>query len=238
MHTEVYGDATRYEPLCALVVYGNQNNGNNGFLTTHKIEKSKDGLVMGPGVLANKAALKGLMKKLNPKRTSKPEILHPRTLAKGDGYHLWWLPPGNRRVWFKTDEFGKRNGVTPHPGLVFMVCEQGWKVYAIKGKERPTADTALYVAPYLNVWEGGGICTGTANTPKGKAAAQPEAWEAPFFESEFTHTNYHRTKCTEFKGGIYALWQSLLDGKHKKFPERTLVPQGCTLQGLLDRMDK
>lgn len=237
MHTEVHGDATHYQPICALVVYGSPNNGNTSFLTTHKIEQSKGGLVMGPGALADKAALKGLMKKLNPRTKSKSELLHPRTLAKGDGYHLWWLPPGNRMVWFNTNEFGKRSGVTPHPGLVFMVSDDGWKVYAVKGKDRPAADTDLYIAPYLNVWEGGGICTGTANTPKGKAAQQPEAWEAPFFESEFTHTNYHSTKCTSHKGGIYALWQSLLDGEHKKFPERTLVPHGFNLKALLDRMD-
>lgn len=237
MHTEVYGDAMRYQPICALVVYGNGQNGNSSFLTTHKIEQSKSGLVMGPGVLADKAALKSVMKKLNPRAKSKPELLHPRTLAKGDGYHLWWLPPGNRMVWFNAEGIGKRNGVTPHPGLVFMVSDKGWHVYAIKGKKRPAADTALYVAPYLNVWSGGGICTGTANTPKGKAAGQPEAWETPFFESEFTHTNYHGDKCTTLKGGIYTLWQNLLDGKHNKFPERALVPHGFTLQTLLNQID-
>lgn len=238
MHTEVHGDATRYQPVCALVVYGSSgNSGNGGFLTTHVIEQSNGVPVMGPGVLASKDALKGLMKKLNPKIKSKPELLHPRTLAKGDGYHLWWLPPANRQVWFNTDEIGKRNGVTPHPGLVFMLSGKDWSVYAVKGKDRPGADTDLYLAPYLNVWEGGGICAGSASTPKGKAANQPEAWEAPFFESEFTHTNYHGKQCTNHKGGIYALWKDLLDGKHKKFPEGTLVPHGLTIQGLLDQMN-
>lgn len=237
MHTEVYGDATHYRPVCALVVYGGGRNANASFLTTHMIEQSGSGPVMGPGVLADKAALKTLMKKLHPRSKSKPELLHPRTLAKGDGYHLWWLPPGNRQVWFNAEEIGKRNGATPHPGLVFLVTGGDWSVYAIKGKGRPGADTALYVAPYLNVWSGGRICVGSANTPRGKAASAPEAWEAPFFESEFTHTNYHGEKCTTAKGGIYALWRSLLDGKHKGFPEKTLVPHGFTLKSLLDQID-
>lgn len=238
MHTEVHGDATHYQPLYALVVYGSGKNGKGGFLTTHQIEQSNGGPVMGPGVLASKDALKSLVKKLNPRTKNRPELLHPRTLAKGDGYHLWWLPPGHRMVWFNAEEIGKRNGVTPHPGLVFMVSDDGWQVFAVKGRDRPTADTELFIAPYLNVWMGGKICVGSANTPKGKAATQPEAWEAPFFESEFTHTNYHGEKCTTFKGGIYALWNALLDGKRSKFPERTLVSQGLTLQALLDQTDK
>jgi len=237
MHTEVHGDAVTYQPLCALVVYGNGKS-NSSFLTTHQIEQSTNGPVMGPGVLADKAALKKLMKKLHPRSASKPQLLHPRTLAKGDGYHVWWLPPGKRRVWFNADTIGKRSAETPHPGLVFMVAGDGWQVYAVKGKERPTADTPLFIAPYLNVWMGGSICAGSANTPKGAAAAAPEAWEKPFFESEFTHTNYHGEKCTAAKGGIYALWRDLLDGKHRTFPQRTLVPHGFTLQGMLDRIDR
>ena len=140
MHTEVHGDATHYQPLYALVVYGSGKNGKGGFLTTHQIEQSNGGPVMGPGVLASKDALKSLVKKLNPRTKNRPELLHPRTLAKGDGYHLWWLPPGHRMVWFNAEEIGKRNGVTPHPGLVFMVSDDGWQVFAVKGRDRPTAD--------------------------------------------------------------------------------------------------
>ncbi len=243
MHAEVYGDPTTYEAQYALVVYGVSsaygNKPSPAFVTAHEISLTEKGPVIQAGVLADKAALRKLSRQLNPRAKNKPELLHTRTLAKGESYHLWWLPPAPRQVWFNTQEggIGKRNGVTPQPGLVFMVSEKGWQVFAVKGKERPTSDTMLYRAPYLNVWESSLICTGSANLPKGKAANMPEAWEAPFFESEFTHTNYHGTKAVAYKGGIYALWKDLLDGKHKKFPERTLIQFGCTLQGLLDKLD-
>jgi len=241
MRTEVYGDPTNYEAKYALVVYGKKSGYGNGsdpaFVTAHHISITDKGPVMEAGVLADKTALKKLVKQVNPKAVEKPELLHPRTLAKGDGFHLWWLPPGPQRVWFNTEEVGgKRNGVTPQPGLVFLLTKDVWQVFAVKGSKRPDGESLLYRAPYLNVYVTGNICEGTANLPKGKAACLPEAWETPFFESEFTHTNYHGVKPVAYKGGIYALWKDLLDGKFKKFPEKVLTKHGHTLQALLDKI--
>lgn len=86
----------------------------------------------------------------------------------------------------------------------------------------------MYVAPYLNVWAGGRICTGNIETPKGGLKFSTEEWEEAFFRSYFTHPNQHeKSALTKYRGGIFALWRALMKGR--AFPTESLVRAGETL---------
>ena len=159
----------------------------------------------------------------------------PETVLYVDGeLLLWWVPPAERHIVFRAPELGapERGEVVPHPGLVFAASSSVWKVWAVKGKHRPTLQTALFQAPYFNVYEDGDICRGNVQGPDGTTAEKINAWNAAFFSSFFTHPNSNG-KLVRYRGGSYAFWRDMLDGKFTKFPERVLVDVKITLGKLL-----
>jgi len=150
---------------------------------------------------------------------------------------IWWVPPARRRVFFQSDQLGgERSAETPHPGLVFRVDgENEWSVFAVKGQDRPTPDTPLFLAPYFNVHTSGKICTGNVTIPSGSTTETISAWEEAFWTSYFTHPNVHApNKLVEYRGGAYGFWRSMLKGKFKRFPERVLVSTDYMLSDLLN----
>lgn len=221
--------------LAAVLIYGSDTRGSRkaSWLSVHDIEKRDGRAVVLPGRAATREGLRALLAGIDGKAAAVPAILDPHVLAQGDGYLAWWCPPGHRQVWFRTKHalLGNRTGVTPHPGLVFMVHEdaaQPWVVFAVRGAERPTAETPLFQAPYFNVNGAGAICTGNVDLPKGPLATQPQAWSDVFFRSYFTHPNKHQG-LVRYRTGSYAFWKMLLDGRCKSFPDERLVPAKATV---------
>lgn len=164
-------------------------------------------------------------------------FLSGNVLASNANTMVWWRPSAPARVWFnvkKDERLGKRTGITPQPSLVFVVKGERFSVFAVKGQERPTPQTMLFQAPYMNVNEAGAICVGQANVPKSVSPEAIAGFEEAFFSSRFTHPNVHiDARLVKRKGGSHALWADLLDGKHRKFPEAVLVPLSDTLGSLL-----
>ena len=48
-------------------------------------------------------------------------------------------------------------------------------------------------------------------------AEKINAWNAAFLRSFFTHPN-SKGKLVRYRGGAYAFWRDMLDGKFKPFP--------------------
>jgi PRTRC genetic system protein B len=160
----------------------------------------------------------------------------PETVLYMDGdLLLWWTPPMRRHIRFRTEELGKqeRGEVVPHPGLVFAASSTVWAVWAVKGNRRPTPDTALFQAPYFNVWQNGRICQGNVEVPQGTTAEKIDAWNSAFFGSYFTHPNVHKN-LVKYRGGAFAFWRDMLNGIFAAFPERVLVSANTTLHALLN----
>lgn len=223
--------------VAAILVYGSGSHRSPAaasWLSVHTIEDRGGRATVLPGRAATREGLRALVAGIEGKVVTPPALLHPRVLAQGDGYLAWWCPPGDRQVWFRCDHerLGQCTGVTPHPGLVFMVNEdapRSWRIFAIRGTERPTAETPLFQAPYFNVYgSDGAICTGNVDVPKGALAQQPEAWEEAFFRSYFTHPNVP-SGLVKYRPGAHAFWWALLDGKWKRFPEDRLMPIRATV---------
>lgn len=223
--------------IAAILVYGrsvsHQGVPRAEWLSIHDVEQC-DGKqpVIAPGRAATREGLRQVLDGIAGKQRHVPALFQPNLLAQGDGYLVWWVPPMKRQVWFNAEApIGARTGEVPLPGLVFMVnldTNRGWHVYAVKGSDRPTANTPLFKAPFFNVWEGGAVCVGNVATPTKQAAMQPEAWGDAFFRSYFTHPNIHKD-LVNYRPGIYQFWNRLLDGKWESFPDDRLVSANTTV---------
>jgi len=222
----------------AVLIHGARSMyGVRRFATLHEVDVNSEGRpVIGAGVVADSAALEGVMGELAGR--TQLEFIDPSILALSSSAMVWWRKPEQARVWFNTkgDALAGRTGVTPQPGLVFAATEREWMVWAVKGNERPTPDTPVFQAPFMNIWEGGAICAGQADVPKVIGPQSRAGFEAAFFNSRFTHPNIREgKKLVKWRGGIEALWVSLLDGKHEEFPQQCLVPLKLTVADVLKR---
>ena len=152
---------------------------------------------------------------------------------------VWWVPPARRHLAFKVgaeqaDAFGgrERGEMVPQPGLIFAAASNVWRVWAVKGQSRPTPQTPLFQAPYFNVDDQGRICQGNAPVPNGTTVEKISAWNDAFLRSYFTHPNV-AGKLLRYRGGAYAFWRDMLNGRFTRFPERVLVDANTTLGQLL-----
>jgi PRTRC genetic system protein B len=63
-------------------------------------------------------------------------------------------------------------------------------------------------------------------------------YERAFFDSNFTHPNDPRGMI-KYRDDAIAFWRHMLDGLYPDaFPQRVLAPLGCTLAGLIKRLEK
>ena len=225
-----------YEMSAAILLYREQHR-QTVFASVHDIQVNKQGVAtIHAGTPVSKIGLVKLMQTLVPEDYAPAELIGEHILAKGNDHLVWLCPPQRRPVWFKNEQIGRDvSATTDHPRLVFLVGKAGWFVFALKEDKRPTANTPLYVSPYLNVWKGGHICTGNIETPKGAMKFSTAAWEEAFFRSYFTHPNQHeKGALTKYRGGIITLWRALMKGR--KFPTESLVPACETLGQAFERV--
>jgi len=200
------------------------------FATVHEVGSHDGAPILLEGKALTPAAAVRLAVDLS-KGATRGGFIPPHLLFMDGATMAWWVPPARRHIAFRAAELGaaERGEVVPHPGLVFLVgAKRAWRVWAVRGPDRPSEDTPLYRAPYFNVNAEGVICTGNVELPSGTTAEKIEAWNAAFFGSFFTHPNAG-AKLVTYKGGVYKFWTDMLDGKHVEFPERVLVPTKRTL---------
>lgn len=213
----------------AILLYGSKGSGRSSpsinYASIHDVTLHNDRPMVGVGTSLTQGALVSALQDLNGRPSL--DLLENHILAFNGHTLVFWVTPKKRKVWFACDEpMGKRSAVTPHPGLIFVVNNQ-LHVYAVKGSQRPQADTEIFCAPYLNTYEKGDVCMGNVRVPDPTPAQAPAIADA-FFRSVFTHTN--NAYLVKYEGGVFSLWTDLLDGKHQQFPESALL-QGAGLPG-------
>lgn len=121
-------------------------------------------------------------------------------LASGRSALVWWRPAGPAKLYFKLpsgeDEprYTALNGRDISlPALVFRGSAHGLMVWALAENKRPSPETRLMAAPFMNLINGGPqVCLGSARSADLRnataRASAPAEWERIFFESNFTHT--------------------------------------------------
>lgn len=225
--------AVALRPQYAVILYGEQSGrgASHAFATAHPLTAEKKGWRIGAGAPLRKDALSNALYALLG--TGRPELLPTNVLSAGPGYLAWWCPPQRRAVFFDAGSaLSARHGSVPQPGLVFVWTLRSVYVMALHTDKRPDANSMLYNTPYWNVWKGGNVCKGNAPFPERPSVDQIAATENAFFHSRNTHPNVGG-RLVNYRGGSTALWCDLLDGKHKCFPLRALLPAKVTLSEFL-----
>lgn len=221
----------------AILIYAEHDQRQYGretasFVTIHDVRntgsKKRPVQQIMPGRPITEEGLLKLLSELGDKHSMNSEILPANVLSISANHMVWWVPATKRRVFFNNKELGKRGAVVPHPPLLFVVTKDSWSVFALDKDERPTAESKLSHSPYFNVYDGGGVCTGSAAIPKTMATGTIPEWESAFFDSEFTHVNGQIRKVSHERGE-YAFWKEMLDGLYESFPMQFLVDAGATL---------
>jgi PRTRC genetic system protein B len=207
------------------------------YASMHNVEnfgtEARPNWQIAAGQATTREGLVGMFETLCKQLTLNVDFLPPGALSISADHMVWWMPACVRPVFFNNKELGKRGEKVPHPPLLFVVVKDRWYVFALAKNERPDENTVLHHAPYFNVYDDGSICTGSAATPKGIAASAIPAWEAAFFDSEFTHINGGEKKAIHPRGE-YALWKELLDGVYQTFPVEFLAPRKATVKDLME----
>jgi len=213
----------------AILLYG--SNHSLTFVSIHDIEGDANNPRIGVGIPATKQSIAEIFRELMPGALKARTILPWNVLSSDHDHLAWYTLPTKKRLWFRSEKFGgDLSGEVSLPGLVFLVTNGNWYVFAHKLSVRPLPDTPLYVAPFFNVWSGGNICTGNVKKPEIFGPESIQEWEDAFFRSYFTHPNIHNpNELITYKGGPYQLWKKLLTGKLKNFPMDALVDAKISL---------
>lgn len=231
----------------AILLYGSGGYRSTTYATIHDVDVGDGDAapVIRAGRPVDKVALREVIGGLMDASRVRSGILPDNILSIGADFVVWWERPCERTYYFDcrshgfdgdAPSVGKRAGKGLTPGLVFVARNQQMMVFAVKGNERPNADTPLFNAPLMNVYSDGRVCTGSMPLPESTMGDSVATWSKSFWESHFSHPNH--PKVVKFKGGIHAFTNDLLDGKFRKFPERVLVPvKGMTLGGMVEKIE-
>ena len=152
---------------------------------------------------------------VSPRPTSGNGLSARWQISRAGGQRIRWRGDSRELYYMRQD------------GMIMAVSVDG-----SASEFRMKNETALFQAPYFNVYDDGGICQGSASVPEGTTAEKVEAWNDAFFGSFFTHPNV-RKNLVKYRGGACKFWQDMLDGRVAQFPERVLVPVQMTLGQLL-----
>ncbi|HEY1042382.1 MAG TPA: PRTRC system protein B [Telluria sp.] len=235
-------DDTQLELSSAMLMY--RSRANQVYATVHPIEVDAErpfARSLGAGVPLTKEALAEFARAIDV-ATAYAGFVPDNLLYTSPNTIAWWTPAAIRPTWFKTgnnaaaEHIGNRQGPAAHPALVFVVTSGGWYVFALKHSERPVAETALYHSPHMNVWKGGGICTGNVDLPPAVSASAIGEYEAAFFRSHFTHPN--RERAVKYRGGMVALWRDQLANPDPDSMNRALIPAKETLTAAIRRITR
>lgn len=218
-HIEVATEQSMAKAIAAIVLYGASNNVT--FAMQHPIENG----ALGAGAPITMSGLLAALTALATEQDgfSKDDFLPDNILSVSHSGLVWWRKPGKRSVFFRTQN-GESAFEAPHPGLVFAASGNNLHIAAVMGNDRPTSETPVYEAPYMNVWKGGRLCVGNVPLPGSTLVQKIGAWEDAFFGSYFSHPN--GTGLVKHPGDMQGLWTELAEKLPATFPEEVLVPMG------------
>jgi len=216
-------------PSVALICYAKRDMGRDeiAFVSRHPIEVKADAPRILPGEPLREGELRRIVAALWHQDLA---WIEPRILAQSQRTCVWWAAPAVRTLWWKPvleqgtdyDALQTRQRSVPVPGLVFRLDREPHGllgVFAVKGDARPTPQTALYHAPFANVYDLGGVCMGNTETRD----FDWQGWEKAFFASVFTHDVGSVKRVRGFDRSFQAL-DALAESKPTDFPEKWLRP--------------
>jgi PRTRC genetic system protein B len=148
-----------------------------------------------------------------------------------NGHAVWYTPPQQRELFF-VESLGIPCGKGFVPAMVWKATRNKLRVFALKGKAKPTGKTVLYHAPYFNTYQDGGVCMGNVNINIDRGTHLENfmmQWDQYFFGSYFSHMlgGVSRTR-----QNIVHLWKNQTTTDNR-FPDEALISCGLNLNQLI-----
>lgn len=228
---------TLYNPVKAFVVYQKDTADKTIYVEAYDMDKK------GYPINAHPLNLKESTQLANALDTSeeltrkflKPSGLLPKNVLyinpDHDGYAIWYTPVQKVSLFF-VDSLAITNGKVFVPPLLWKASKNTLYIYAINNTTNINEQTAIYNAPFFNLYEDGKVCMGTVSVNIKADCLLEEfirEWEQYFFNSYFSHLIQ---KQSPVKGNIIQLWQRLVNTP-KQFPMKSLLKNGLTIKNLL-----
>jgi PRTRC genetic system protein B len=226
----------RYRAMCALVFFETDTQEKQVYVEYYDMDAQGQPRNANPlSVLEAERLYKSLETQAHAKQAFlRPEGLLPHNVLHIDpaeGSVLWYTKAALRPVFF-VKGLGIPSGKAFTPALLWKADSEGVALYALPSDKTPNENTALYYAPFFNIYKGGRVCMGSVDI-RIKSSASLEAfiaaWEHYFFNSYFSHLldsyNPVKTNCV-------SLWKSLVE-TGTAFPKSELVKNNLTLKNLL-----
>lgn len=239
----VFGNGYTSEEACfgpkhALVIHqdsasGQWCSGKATLITSHPVQQTDDGPVIGAGSLLSLADYEVLRDILINSTESRPCLLPPNLLYQSARRLVWYVTGRVAPMFLRIGSRLQKIQV-PWPTLLFSVESRRLSVAALAGTTRPREDTPLFHAPIANVYARGEVCTGNAELPASWGVRDMAGWEAAIYSSAFTHINAPHTlrlpgvKTVDNKAH-FAFWRELARKKSTRFPRKHLQPMKRTL---------
>lgn len=164
----------------------------------------------------------------------KPKGLLPENILYIDpsqnGFAIWHTPAKQVNLFF-VKELGIPNGKAKIPPLIWKASKNSLSIYAVNGNKKPVEKTALYYAPFFNIYKDGRVCMGTVEIDISKKTFLEEfvkGWEDYFFNSYFSHLIDDHNPVTQ---NIVQLWENQIK-MNMSFPDDCLIKNGLTIKNL------
>ncbi|ASO06910.1 PRTRC system protein B [Arenibacter algicola] len=228
---------TLYHPLSALVFY--QTNGSSKTTYVEHFDMDKNGSPINAHPLTEREA-KVLAKALNTDKEKSKAFLKSKSILPTNILHInpsengsvLWYTKARKTKMFFIESLEIPRGIAEAPAMLWYANKQNLMVFALATDRRPTEKTALYHAPFFNVYEDGNVCMGTVDVNIKNSASIEEfttAWEDYFFNSYFSHLMEDHNP---IKGNCVSLWKKLIQ-TGEAFPKEVLKKNNRTLKNLL-----
>ncbi|MBW7892822.1 MAG: PRTRC system protein B [Chitinophagaceae bacterium] len=126
-----------------------------------------------------------------------------------NGFAIWYTPPAETDLLF-VPELDIPCGKAAIPALVWKASLYDLHIYAMPTNRKPTLKTALYYAPFFNIYKTGKVCMGTVDIEISRDSTLEEfmlQWQHYFFNSYFSHLI---DEYCPVSVNIIQLWQQLV----------------------------
>ncbi|WP_278353986.1 PRTRC system protein B [Chryseobacterium gleum] len=233
--TDSFG--TLYHPKSALVLYVTEGNNAQSYVENFDIDSNGNMINAHPLTVREAQRLSATLNiqtKKDKDFLKSNGIISTNVLfidASENGKVIWYTKSQKRQLYF-TERLSIPNGRAHIPPLLWCANKRGIRIFALDTNRRPTEETQLLYAPFLNVYESGNVCMGSVDINiKNSASLEEfmEEWENYFFNSYFSHlVNNHNP----IKGNCVNLWKNQILNK-EAFPIDVLLTSNLTLKNLL-----
>jgi hypothetical protein len=216
----------------AVLIYDGQQG--SALATVHDIEEFDGEAVIGAGQAMTPRAAMDLAKALL-KRAAHGGFL-PETVLYMDGdLIVWWVPrPAATSpfvsIWNRPRPSAGGAWERAPSGTGLCASSRVWR-WAAKGAGRPTPATPCSRCLTSTSMCGATFARATHPFPRVRRSRRSPRGTMPFCAAiSPTRT---APAAVRYRGGAYAFWREMLDGRFQRFPERVLVDAKMTLGGLL-----